>query len=222
MAGGKGTRLRPDTESCPKPMLEIDGKPILEIILDNCISNGFRYFYISVNYLKEQIIDYFSDGTRWGVSIKYLVEDKPLGTAGSLQLLPDSITEPILVLNGDILTRFNPRDLIDFHIRNGAQATLCAREVSFTIPFGIVQTDGTYLTTFSEKPTFQYLVNVGVYSIDPRILKLLRPNYYTDMPTLLDSARKRNYRVAVCPIHDYWIDIGSHKSLRLADSFRYP
>ena len=154
MAGGKGMRLRPHTETCPKPMLLVDGRPMLEIVLEQCIAAGFTKFYISINYLKEQIIGYFKDGARWGVSIDYLVEDEPLGTAGSLKLLPESIEEPFLVLNGDVLTRLNPSHLLEFHCQQKAQATLCVREYEFTVPFGVVQTDGLELAGFKEKPTY--------------------------------------------------------------------
>lgn len=175
MAGGKGTRLRPHTENCPKPMLPVGDQPMLEILLEQCIANGFRTFYFSVNYLKEQIIDHFNDGSSWGVSIQYLVEEEPLGTAGSLQLLPDSLKEPFLVLNGDVLTRFEPRHLLHFHADHKAQATLCVRDHEFTVPFGVVQTKGVDLAGFQEKPTYRHQVNAGVYVIAPKLLPLLPP-----------------------------------------------
>lgn len=216
MAGGKGTRLRPHTERCPKPMLPVDGKPMLEILLEQCISSGFRQFYLSVNYLKEQIIDYFHDGLRWGASINYLVEDEPLGTAGSLQLLPDNVHGPFLVLNGDVLTRLNLSHLLRFHGEHGAAATLCVREHMVTVPFGVVQTNGVELSGFDEKPSYRQLVNAGVYVIDPLLLRLLPPNQYTDMPTLLQSAQHAGHRVTVCPIHEYWIDVGRPETLQQA------
>ena len=213
MAGGKGTRLRPYTDSCPKPMLRVGAKPILEILLEQCISVGFKKFYLSVNYLKEQIIDYFADGSRWGVSIEYLIENEPLGTAGSLQLLPDDITDPLLVLNGDILTHLNPSHLLSFHRENIAQATVCVREYEVTVPFGVVKAEGVSLCGFEEKPTYRYLVNAGVYVIDPQLLSLLQPRVSTDMPTLLQLAQSDGQHVIVCPIHEYWIDIGRPDSL---------
>ncbi len=216
MAGGKGIRLRPHTETCPKPMLLVDGRPMLEIVLEQCIAAGFTKFYISINYLKEQIIGYFQNGARWGVSIDYLVEDEPLGTAGSLRLLPESIDEPFLVLNGDVLTRLNPSHLLDFHCQHDAQATLCVREYEFTMPFGVVQTNGTELAGFEEKPTYRHLVNAGVYVIDPQLLPLLPPHQATDMPSLLQTAQQAGHRVAVCPIHEYWIDVGRPETLEEA------
>ena len=216
MAGGKGTRLRPHTEHCPKPMLPVDGKPMLEILLDQCIASGFRQFYLSVNYLKEQIIEHFGDGKDWGVAIDYLVEDEPLGTAGSLQLLPSTVQEPFLVMNGDVLTRLNPSQLLRFHVEHDAAGTLCVREHTTTVPFGVVQTNGVELAGFAEKPSYRQLVNAGVYVIDPQLLPLLPHHQATDMPTLLQSAQKVGHRVAVCPIHEYWIDVGRPETLRQA------
>ena len=216
MAGGKGTRLRPHTDSCPKPMLLVGDKPMLEILLEQCIACGFRQFYLSVNYLKEQIIDYFLDGSRWGVSIEYLVENEPLGTAGSLQLLPEQIMKPFLVLNGDVLTRLNPTHLLSFHRENQAQATVCVREHEVTVPFGVVQATGVELAGFEEKPTYRYLVNAGIYVIDPQLLTLLPVGRAIDMPTFIEIAQSNCQRVIVCPIHEYWIDVGRPDSLRQA------
>jgi dTDP-glucose pyrophosphorylase len=218
MAGGKGTRLRPHTEHCPKPMLQVGDQPILEILLEQCIASGFRQFYLSVNHLKEHIIDHFADGSRWGVSIEYLVENEPLGTAGSLQLLPDALTDPFLVLNGDVLTRVNHSQLLSFHSEHQAQATLCVREHEVTVPFGVVQTEGVELAGFEEKPTYRHLVNAGVYVIDPQLLPLLSPHQSTDMPTLLQGAKQAGHRVAVCPIHEYWIDVGRPETLEEAQA----
>jgi dTDP-glucose pyrophosphorylase/predicted transcriptional regulator len=216
MAGGKGSRLRPHTEHCPKPMLPVGSQPILEILLDQCIASGFHTFYFSVNYLKEQIIDYFGDGSRWGVSINYLVETQPLGTAGSLQLLPDSLKSPFLVLNGDVLTHLDLCQLLNFHREHEAQATLCVRQHELTVPFGVVKTNGVELASFEEKPTYRHLVNAGVYVIDPQLLSLLPPHEFTDMPSLLQAGQQAGHKVAVCPIHEYWIDIGRPESLNSA------
>lgn len=216
MAGGKGTRLRPHTEHCPKPMLLVDDKPMLEILLEQCIESGFRDFYFSVNYLKEQIINYFERGEKWGVSINYLEEDVPLGTAGSLQLLPASIQVPFLVMNGDVLSRLDHLQLLNFHCEHNALATMCVREHEVNVPFGVVQINGVELAGFVEKPRYVHLVNAGMYIIDPKLLQLLHPNQYTDMPTLLESAQQAGHLVAVCPIHEYWLDVGRPESLQEA------
>ena len=216
MAGGRGTRLRPYTENCPKPMIHVDGKPMLEIILEACISSGFHKFYFSVNYLKEQIIDHFGYGDAWGVSIDYLIEDQPMGTAGSLQFLPSTLKDPFLVMNGDVLTRFDLIRLLRFHSEHDAVGTLCVREHTTTVPFGVVQTKGAELSGFIEKPSYRQLVNAGVYVIDPKLLSLLPPRQVTDMPLLLQNAQLAGHRVVVCPIHEYWIDVGRPEALRQA------
>ena len=216
MAGGRGSRLHPLTKNCPKPMLKVNGKHILEILVEQCIRAGFGKFYISVNYLKEQIIDYFGNGEKMGVSIEYLFEDQPLGTAGSLQLLPNSVNKPFLVLNGDLLTKFDYRHVMRFHSDHKPSATMCVREHVTQIPFGVVQTDGHTLIGFEEKPTYRQFVNAGLYVIDPNILVYLEPNMPTDMPTLLAKAQASGCQVIVCPIHEYWLDIGRPETLDAA------
>ena len=216
MAGGKGKRLSPLTNSCPKPMLKIGEKPILEIIIENCIKQGFTKFYLSVNYLKEQIINYFGDGNRLGVDINYLIEEKPLGTAGSLYLLPKGINDNLIVMNGDILTNFDLSNLVDYHLEHKAQATLCAREYKINIPFGVVETSGIEIEKINEKPNICNYVNAGVYMIDKSIIKLIDKGKYFDMPNLLLLAKKLKNKVIVCPIHEYWLDIGKIDSLESA------
>ena len=216
MAGGKGTRLRPYTNNCPKPMLLVDGKPMLQILIEKCINQGFTKFFLSVNYLKEQIIEFFGDGSSWNISIEYLVEDAPLGTAGSLSLLPSNIQDPFIVLNGDVLTNLNLLQLIDFHIDHHSHATLCVREHVITSPYGVVETNGSQLSTFIEKPTIRQLVNAGIYVIDPLLLPLIHPDTYLDMPNLLTRAQQAGSRVSVCPIHEYWIDVGRPETLKQA------
>jgi len=217
MAGGKGKRLLPYTKDCPKPMVLVGTKPMLEIILEQCISCGFKEFYLSVNYLKDKIIDHFGNGSRWGVTINYLIEEEPLGTAGSLTLLPQElITEPFLVLNGDVLTHLKPSQLLNFHKEHQALATLCVREHELEIPFGVVQVDGVELAGFEEKPTYTHLVNAGIYVINPELLSLLQPHQYIDMPNLLKAAQNVGHRVAVFPLHEYWLDVGRPETLKQA------
>ncbi|WP_320667166.1 nucleotidyltransferase family protein [Prochlorococcus sp. MIT 1307] len=216
MAGGKGKRLIPYTNDCPKPMLKIGEKPILEIIMSQCIDQGFREFYLSVNYLKEQIIDYFGDGSKWNVSIKYLVEESPLGTAGSLYLIQQSIKESLLIINGDILTNFDLSKLVKYHKKNHSKITLCARQYQVEIPFGVVETDGIEILNIVEKPTIYNLVSAGVYVIEASILKLIPSNRFFDMPDLLLLAKKSGEKVIVYPIHEYWLDIGKPESLEKA------
>lgn len=181
---------------------------MLQIIIEQCAEYGFSNIYLSVNYLKEQIIAYFGDGSSFNVSISYLIEDQPLGTAGALQLLPKTISKPILVLNGDVLTRFELQHLLDYHVSHDVEATLCVREHSHTIPFGVVETDGCYLSGLDEKPTYSYYVNAGVYVINPSLLGLIPRSDQTDMPNFLMSALNHGHRIATCPIHEFWLDVG--------------
>jgi dTDP-glucose pyrophosphorylase/predicted transcriptional regulator len=216
MAGGRGTRLLPLTKQCPKPMLHVDGKPMLENLLNEFTGSGFCRFYISVNYMKEAIMNYFQDGSQWGVKIDYLVEEDPLGTAGSLQFLPKSIDETFIVVNADILTRLNPKRLVEFHNEHNAMGTLCVHQHTTTIPFGVVRVNGVDLDGFEEKPIYRYLANAGIYALKPEILELLKENQPTDMPTLLENAQKAGHRIVVCPIHEYWIDVGRPETLQQA------
>ena len=217
MAGGKGKRLWPYTKDCPKPMLLVDDKPILEILINQCKENGFKNIYLSVNYLKEVIIDYFGDGSRWGLNISYLIEDIPLGTAGSLKMLPKQIDKPFLVMNGDVLTKIELRKVLEFHQDHKADATICVRHHEVSVPFGVVETNGTRLSQFSEKPIYSYLVNAGVYVLNPSILDIIKYNHVVDMPDVLEKAKNYRLDVHVCPIHEYWIDVGVPETMKEAN-----
>ena len=216
MAGGEGKRLRPLTENCPKPMLRVGGKPLLEIILEQCIDAGFQHFYLSVNYLKNQIQDHFGDGARWHVSIDYLEETQPLGTGGALSLLPQKPTEPLLVLNGDVLTRVDYGRLLRFHDQHQAAATLCVREHTTQIPYGVVRMDDLHVLTLEEKPMLSHYVNAGIYLLDPALLDLVPQDRFFDMPTLLEKAMQQQHRVSAFPIHEYWLDVGHPETFERA------
>jgi NDP-sugar pyrophosphorylase family protein len=152
MAGGQGRRLRPLTEACPKPLIKIGEKPILEIILEKFINFGFRHFFMSLNYKAEMIERHFGDGSKWGVGIRYLRERKRMGTAGSLSLLPEMPDMPFFVMNGDLLTKVNFRHLLNFHQEHGAKATMCVREYDFQVPYGVVSAEKHRLLGVDEKP----------------------------------------------------------------------
>lgn len=216
MAGGEGKRLRPLTETCPKPMLRVGGRPLLEIILEQCIEAGFYEFYFSVNYLKDQIKDYFLYGDRWGVRIHYLEETEPLGTAGALSLLPKTVSEPFLVLNGDVLTKVDFSKLLRFHEEHAAAATVCVREYSVQIPYGVVKLDDLSVLSLEEKPTYNHYVNAGIYLLQPESLELLGHGTFYDMPQLLSDLLARKKAVRAFPIHEYWLDIGHPETLERA------
>jgi dTDP-glucose pyrophosphorylase len=216
MAGGEGKRLRPLTQDCPKPMLRVGGKPLLEIILEQCIDAGFQHFYLSVNYLKNQIQDHFGDGARWHVRIDYLEETQPLGTGGALSLLQQKPTEPLLVLNADVLTRVDYGRLLSFHDEHQAAATMCVREHTTQIPYGVVHMDDLQVLTLEEKPVLTHYVNAGIYLLDPALLDLVPPDRFFDMPTLLEKAMQHQHRVSAFPIHEYWLDVGHPETLKRA------
>ena len=214
MAGGEGKRLGLLTKNCPKPMLKINGKHILEIILEHCIKAGFVNFYFSVNYLKEQIQNYFQDGSKWNVRISYLEEDKPLGTAGSISLLPNQVkNEPILILNGDVLTKIDYNSLIHFHKDNAADISLCASEHKTQIPYGVINIDDKGTPSLDEKPNLKHLINAGIYLLEPIIFNLFPKNNFLDMPDLIKKAKEKKYKINVFPVHEYWKDIGYPESL---------
>jgi dTDP-glucose pyrophosphorylase/predicted transcriptional regulator len=214
MVGGEGKRLGLLTKNCPKPMLKINGKHILEIILEQCIDAGFVNFYFSVNYLKEQIKNYFQDGLKWNVRINYLEEDKPLGTAGSLSLLPTQMkNDPTLILNGDILTKIDYNSLIQFHKNNNADISLCASEYRTNIPYGVISIDDKGIPSLNEKPNLKYLINAGIYLLEPIIFNLIPKNNFFDMPELIKKAKEKKYKVNIFPIHEYWKDIGYPEGL---------
>ena len=208
MAGGFGTRLRPLTNMTPKVMLKVGTKPILETILLGFIEHGFNQFYISVYYLADQIRQHFGDGSKWGVSINYIEEDQPLGTGGALSLLPEHINEPIIMMNGDLLTKINFNSLLNFHNSKGALATMCVREYSMEVPYGVIESDDLKITSIVEKPRQHYFVNAGVYVLSPEILRRAPKSVRKDMPDLFNDLISEKQRVLMFPIHEYWLDIG--------------
>lgn len=209
MAGGFGRRLYPLTRNCPKPLLKVGEKPILELILESFINAGFYRFFISTHYLPEMVRGHFGDGERWGVSIRYTHEESPLGTGGALGLLPhDEINDPLLMMNGDLLTTLNYLDLLKFHNEHNCGATLCVREFEYQIPYGVVQGEGDHVQSLIEKPVQKFFVNAGIYVLDPQVIKSISPGTKIDMPTLLEQKIASGQNVAMFPINDYWLDIG--------------
>ncbi|MCL1139592.1 nucleotidyltransferase family protein [Shewanella pneumatophori] len=207
MAGGFGTRLKPLTDTCPKPMLNIGGKPMLERLIEQFKDYGFEKFYISTHYLPEIIKNYFGSGDKWGVDIEYVHEETPLGTGGALSLLPKGkITEPLLMINGDVLTKLNFEQLLQAHNESNSIATMCVREYEYKIPYGVVESNNGKIVGFIEKPTYHFQVNAGIYVVDPKLLSKLNHQEKIDMPTLLENNFSFGIHAAV--FHDYWLDIG--------------
>ena len=219
MAGGFGTRLRPLTDNCPKPMLEIGGKPILESIIERFIEFGFHKFYISLHYKSDMITSYFRDGKSLGISIEYVREENPLGTAGALGLLPDNTsTLPMIVINGDILTQVDFRKLLEYHQSKKFIATMCVRQYEYQVPYGVIETDGTTITSIEEKPSYNFFVNSGIYVLEQDLLKTVTKHQSLDMPELLDSQMKLGKSVGMYPLHEYWLDIGKMQDFERAQS----
>lgn len=208
MAGGLGSRLGELTRDCPKPLLKVGNKPVLETILDNCKEYGFRNYFISVNYKAEMVKEYFGDGSRFGVNIRYIEENKRLGTAGALGLLPEPPTAPLVVMNADVLTKINFKHLLEFHEEHASVATMCVREYEFQVPFGVVQVDNHRLKDIQEKPVHRFFVNAGIYVLNPEAVSLVPHNEYLDMPPLFDLLLQGKRETAAFPIREYWLDIG--------------
>jgi dTDP-glucose pyrophosphorylase len=208
MAGGKGTRLHPHTKNCPKPLLPIAGKPILEHIINRAKNQGFTNFVLAIHYLGHMIEDYFGDGDRFGVKIQYLRENSPLGTAGALSLLNPEPDSSFIITNGDVVTDINYVELLNFHQQNSASATIAVRGHEWQNPFGVVKTQGIELIGFEEKPVTRSHVNAGIYVLEPWTLSLLEKSVQLDMPTLLERLREKSKRVIAFPVHESWLDVG--------------
>jgi len=219
MAGGLGMRLRPLTESMPKPLLPINGKPILEGILERFLEQGFRRFYLSVNYKAEMIQEYFGDGAKWGAEISYLHENKRLGTAGALSLLPKhQMPENILVMNGDLLTSLDFRQFLDFHKKTNAQASMCVRDYSIQVPYGVVEVDGCHFTGIKEKPAHSYYINAGIYLLCSSVIGNVPDDEFLDITDLFETLKNNNHAITVFPLREKWFDIGNLQEYHKAQS----
>jgi len=217
MAGGKGARLRPYTENCPKPLLPVAGKPILQHIIERAHHQGFSRFILSLNYLGEMIRDHFGDGSNYGVDIEYLTEDEPLGTAGALSLMAQRPDLNFVVTNGDVLTDINYLELIEFQYLHDAHGVMAVRLYEWTNPFGVVKMEGVEITGFAEKPVSHSHINAGIYALSPAVLDHLVRHRHCDMPTLFDRIRKTGHRTVAYPMHEPWLDVGRENDLERAN-----
>ncbi len=218
MAGGMGTRLRPHTENCPKPLLPVSGKPILEHIICRAKSEGFNNFVLSIHYLGHMIEAYFGNGERLGVKIKYLREESPLGTAGALGLFEQQPDAPFVVTNGDVITDIQYGQLLDFHTKYSAAATMAVRAHEWQHPYGVVQTEGIEIVGFQEKPIARSHINAGVYVLEPIALQFLKANERCDMPTLFQRLHSQSQRTVAYPMHEPWLDVGLPADLKRANA----
>lgn len=220
MAGGMGTRLRPHTECCPKPMLPVAGKPILEHIIERAKLEGFSRFVLAVHYLGHMIEDHFSNGEGLGVRIDYLKEESPLGTAGALSLLNPRPELSFVVTNGDVITDIRYGELLDFHGRYDAVATMAVRVHEWQNPFGVVHMNGVEIAGFEEKPVARSHINAGVYALDPAALYSLGEGMHCDMPALFERLQANGQRTVAYPMHEPWLDVGRPDDLAKANGWK--
>lgn len=216
MAGGLGSRLYPLTKDTPKSMLEIGSVPILETIIKNFKQFDVNKFVICTNYLSEKIIDYFKDGEKLGVSIEYLKEEKPLGTAGALSLLKKKPQKSFFVMNADILTNVNFKQFLEYHKDHNSIATMCVNQYEFEVPYGVIKAENHIITSIKEKPVEAFFINAGIYLLEPSVLDLIPYNEYFDMPKLFETLLANNLKPNIFPIREKWIDIGQEADLNRA------
>lgn len=208
MAGGLGNRLGTLTRNCPKPMLKIGTKPVLETILEQFIRQGFSRFCISVNYKAEQVKEYFGNGSKWRAEIHYIDESRQMGTAGSLSMFPFETQRPIVVINGDVLTKLSFEQLLSFHLEHQAKATIAVTTYDYQVPYGVIKANHDRLIGFEEKPVYASFINAGVYVLNPEVLNYIPKNFRFDMNSLFEAMLQKGEPVCIFPIREYWIDIG--------------
>lgn len=207
MAGGRGSRLFPLTENVPKPMLHVGEQPLLEIIIKQLRDSGVKHVNVTTHHCAEKIEEHFGDGREWGIDLRYVAEDRPLGTAGSLGLL-DVPQETTLVINGDILTRVDFQAMYAFHRAQGADLTVAVRQYDVQIPFGVIECEGTAVRRLKEKPVLNFFVNAGIYLLEPVVYQHLVTGERMDMTDLIQALLNRGRQVASFPIREGWLDIG--------------
>lgn len=218
MAGGLGSRLKELTRETPKPMLKVGSRPLLETIIRSYAEQGFRRFYLAVNYKAEQIEAHFGDGSSLGVDIRYLREEQRMGTAGALSLLPERPTTPFIVTNADLLTKEDYAQMMDRHVESGAQATMAVREYEMQVPFGVVRLHDGAIERIEEKPVQRFIVSAGIYALSPQALDLVPRDQFFDMPALFDAMLQARMATRVHQIDDYWLDIGRLPDFERANS----
>ena len=217
MAGGFGSRLLPLTASTPKPMLPVGDRPLLEVTIASMRRAGIRRVRVSTHHLAERITEHFGDGSRFGIDLSYVAEDSPLGTAGALRLLP-TLDEPLLVINGDILTGVHFDDMLTFHREQRAELTVAVRHCELQVPYGVLDCDGGYVRDVREKPRQQYFVNAGIYLLQPSVRDLIPPQGRFDMTDVIRALIDAGRPVASFPVVEYWLDIGQRTDYERAQA----
>jgi dTDP-glucose pyrophosphorylase/CBS domain-containing protein len=207
MAGGQGTRLRPLTDNVPKPMLSVGDRPLMELTLEKLYNSGIRHVDVSTNYLAENIIEHFGDGSTFGIELNYIKEDRPLGTAGALGLM-DTPEGTTLVINGDILTEVNFAAMLAYHQEQGSDLTVGVRQYGIQVPYGVLECDGPNVRHLREKPNVTFLVNAGIYLLEPSVYRYIPKDKRFDMTDLIQKLLDEDRPVMSFPIIEYWLDIG--------------
>lgn len=221
MAGGEGLRLRPLTKNLPKPLININGTPIIEMLFTKLIEQGFNQFFLSINYLGEMIEAHFGDGKKWGVNIQYLREEKKLGTGGALNFLR-GINTDLILLNGDLVTNVNFKMLLEHHKKTDASVTVGVKKAFFRVPYGVVHSHDVMIHSLEEKPILQYNTNCGVYALAPYALDWIPEGAPIDMPCLINRLLEANKRVIAFPVYEEWHDVGNVRDLeRLQNLYAY-
>jgi NDP-sugar pyrophosphorylase family protein len=218
LAGGKGTRLAPYTTILPKPLMPIGDMPILEIVIRQLASHGFRDLTLAVGYLAELLTAYCGDGSKFNVKLNYSREQEPLGTAGPLSLVPD-LNETFLVMNGDLLTTIDYRSMLEYHRKRGAIATLACYQRDVKIDLGVIEVDSNnWVSDYIEKPTYHYAVSMGIYIFEPEIMSYIPCGQRLDLPELVKQLLAAGQQVNVFQFDGYWLDIGRHEDYEKAIS----
>jgi len=207
LAGGKGTRLKPFTVTIPKPLVPIGDTPILEIVLKQLKKAGFQDIVLSVNHLAEYIRAFFGDGKKNDIRITYYFEEKPLGTAGSLSMI-DYLEDNFLVMNGDLLTTINYKDLFNFHINNKNDITISTYKKEVRIDLGVLKIENNCFVDYIEKPTFSYDVSMGIYVLNKKVVNFIPYKEKFDMPDLMLALKRNNMKIGCYSGNYYWLDIG--------------
>lgn len=218
MAGGEGKRLRPLTENTPKPLLIVGDKPIIEYNIDRLINFGIKTINLSINYLGDQLVDYFKDGASKGIEIKYVKEDKPLGTIGSVLLVENFYNDDIIVMNSDLLTNIDFSDFFKTYKESDADMAVATTSYHVDVPYAVleVEDDGTAVKSLKEKPRYTYYSNAGIYIMKKKLLKMIPENEFYDITDLMDRVLEMNLKLITYPINGYWLDVGKHEDFKKA------
>jgi dTDP-glucose pyrophosphorylase len=219
MAGGRGERLRPLTDTTPKPLLKLGEKAIIEYNLDNISKYGISQVYISVKYLAEQIENYLGNGEKYHLNINYIREEQALGTLGSITLIDDFKSDVVLVMNSDLFTNLNLEEFYNHFIDSEATMAVATFPYVVSIPYGVLDTEGTEVKSFFEKPTYTYQASAGIYLIKKEALQFIPSNTFFNATDLMDQLIERSFKITYFPIVGYWIDIGKPDDYKKAQEY---